>query len=379
MGVKQLIADTTVRTLSSKWVFYVFGMLWIFNIWGSIWYLAAGPDDATFISIAFGFKYFGDLGLKYFSHFQELFIYLPAYPFAQALFYWLWDTIGLPINLFTYKVFNLLVLTLLMITSLRLISVIVPQTKSSQIFRFNIFMVVLAVSPFIIDSLYARPEPLGLLFTVCSLLLFDAAQRNVGWSWFLFSGAALLLGVAAVTHPTFIVTSGGLSFMAIIYLLQRKVYGSLAASTIAILLPLIAAASWFFAHQPESLEMLGRHVSGRSYILDGVGRGLRQMLEYMLLSDPSQSSLKVRLYYGLCFWTQFLTVLALMYLAVRGKFWYRIITANNSFAMVQCFFAFAFLNVVFDASARIQIYTVFAFASILALVILLPFRDNRSS
>jgi len=372
-----LIAGAANQVISSRQSSYLLGALWLFNIWGSIWYLAPGTDDGAFISLAFGFQSQGDLVLNYFFHFQEFFINLPGYHFSQALFFWIWDQAGLPINLYTFKTFQLLTVTLLLILSCRLLAVAADSADGGQSYRFNVFLVLLAASPFIIDSLYMRAEPFGLMLTVSAILLFGGNSKDSFGNLIRYAAAAFLLGVAATAHPTFVMTSCGLSAIAVFILWRRRVFGGLIISFLAFSLPIAAAASWFLWHQPESLEILSRHVATRSHTLGGMGKGLTQILEYMVPIQASGKSVAVRLYYAVCFWTLFGSSVGLILGVLRTAFRRGIVIPNVYSLMVHAFFVLTLLNVALDKSARIQIYTVLGFTTVLALATRL--RARRTS
>lgn len=371
-----IFSNAIIQVLSSQRLSVSLAILWIFSIWGSIWYLASGHDDGVFFGLAIAFKNEGDLGLYYINHFQEFFIYLPGYPFIQAVFFLGWDFIGLPINLYTYKTFNLVTNTLLLLASYRLLVMVEPTpiSRKSLTIKLNLFLILLGASPFIIDFLYMRPEPLGLLLTLCSILLLGEGNSGARYKAHRYFFSAFFLGIASVSHPTFIVTSGGLSCVAIIFLIRRRQFLSIISAFLGVSIPILCAALWYLLHQPQSFEMLALHVSGRVSSVTSLGAGVSTIFNYMMLTNTLPKSLVAKLYYAVCFWVLFLTILLILIQVVSGAIRKEILCSCDGAKLVITFFAFALLNALVDKAAHLQIYTVLGFSAVLAVVVFLPRR-----
>ena len=356
--------------LCSRQVMILLGVFWAVNIWASIWYLAPGADDSFFISMALGFINSGDLALMYIDRFQEVFVYLPGYVLAQSLFYAAWNMLDLPISIFTYKIFHLIV-----VSSLVLVLVTYLQATSSVardwIFRANLLLALLGVSPFIIDLLYPRPEPFGLFTTVSGILAYHCACRSSNHSvgWFVLS--AFLIGLAATTHPSFIITSAGIGIAALYFLIRRKSARLLVLCVVACLIPAAAVAAWYLWHLPVSVEMLMANVSSRSPTAERFASGLVQILRYMAFDHPEDTALAVKVYYAISFSALFLACAGTLMLMVRSIHRKSIGEISESGWLTLAFFLAALLNVVLNGH-RIQLYVVLSLAAVLSLVALLP-------
>ncbi len=337
---------------------------WTLHIWGSIWYLAPGPDDAAFISQAMGFIFHGDLGTMYFDRFQLFFLNMPGYAFMQAIFYTVWNTMGLPLNIFTYKIFHLGSISLLLYFSCRLIMGLSKSDHQTGRFRINIFLLLLAVSPFVIDGLYPRPEPLGLLITVLGLLLFQSAENGrserVQYVW-----ASVCFGIAMAMHPTFILISGSLCAFAGYYLAKNGKILTLALCAFAASIPLLLVILWLWGHAPESFDMLGEHIRQRSDNSGDIGRGLWLMIEFAILLHPG--SIAVKLYYAICFSTLSLGLVSLFVVLARRIASGTIKSISAPHAMAVIFGLASFANIAISSSPRIQLYTVLGFGIMFTL------------
>jgi hypothetical protein len=350
---------------------------WLFHIWGSIWYLAPGPDDAVFITQALGLIYKGDLGLMYLDRFQPFFINLPGYAFMQGLFYLIWDFVGLPINFFTYKIFHLGSLTLLLFTSVCLIRRLSGDSMRLANFRTNIFLLILSVSPFVIDSLYPRPEPLGLLLTALGLLLFQVAETATLGTARFYALSAFCFGLAATTHPSFILVAGILCLFAAFRLFLTRKIRILVLCAVAATAPMAVVVTWFMLHAPESIEMLTEHVRYRTKNSENIGSGLSLMLKYA--GFQHSGSFAVKAYYAVCFVTLIAALSGMMFVTVRAYFCSLRRELAGPQLMVVMFGLSSLINIAISSSPRIQLYTVVGFSAVFVLATLVQLPGKSAS
>jgi hypothetical protein len=135
--------------------------------------------------------------------------------------------------------------------------------------RISVFLVMLGVSPFLIDALYMRPEPVGLLFIVLAMLAYHGASEGGCKGTGRVAVAGLLLGSAAIMHPTFVVAGGVLGLYMAGNFLYRREFLYAALGTGSALLPIAAAASWFFANGDYAVTTILEVFSFRSPIFGG--------------------------------------------------------------------------------------------------------------
>jgi len=361
-------------TLSSGRFLAMLGFLWMISIWSSIFYMSPGTDDAHFILQALGFISHGDIGFLYIETFYEFFLTLPPYAFFHAVFYLAWDAIGLPINYYTYKIFHLLALNALIVVSAAFVYFYPAASKKIQVARASLMLVLLAITPFTLDIFNPRPETMGLAVTVLALFFFACANGSIGKASWGYPAAGFFLGLAAATHPSFTITSGGVAVFALI-LVVRNAAGIGAIAAIACgLLPVLAVVIWYAAHLPLSLDTLMANVGGRSPTSSSFGVTVLTVVEYILLRLPSNTSISARLYWGLPFWIFGLLLLACLVFLIRD-FLKRVMGPVAQMQnLLWVFLAMTLLNALIAPSGRIQIYVVSSFAA--ALVVASRYRGE---
>ena len=371
------LVEVAYEALSSGRLMAMLGFLWLVAIWSSIYFLSPGTDDAHFILEALGFMTHGDIGFLYIQTFHEFFLTLPPYAFLHGLFYLAWDSIGLPINYYTYKVSHLLALNALIAASAVFIFSNPAASRAVKISRTCLLLILLGVTPFTLDIFNPRPETLGLAATVLALLFFASANGAMGSAPWGYPAAGFCLGLAAVTHPSFTVTSAGMALFAIILVFRNAAPRPALTAIILGLLPTFAVLIWYAAHLPVSLETLLANVGGRSPTASSFGVTILTVVDYLLLRLPSSASLAAKVYWGLPFWIFSLLLLANLVILV-GDLRCR---ASGPLAQLHqllwVFLAMSLLNALIAPSGRVQIYVVASFAA--ALMIATRFRGQAET
>lgn len=353
------------EALSSRALTALLLALWLVHIWGSIWYLAPGPDDGGFIAEALALQHRGSLGLIYINDFADVYINLPAYAFSQAAFLLATDLVGIPLNIYTYRFFNLIVLTLVVVLGAALIRMVAVPESGGPRARVNLFLAVLGVSPFVVDVAFQRPEGLGILATVIALAAYARAAAG-GRAYYWLCG--LMLGFAAITHPTFVVTSAIVAATALWFrIAARDTAGAACAAAAGAVGPL-ATLAWLWSGWPQSWEMLSTHIAQRAPDEGRIGSGLTSIVTYAMFGYGNDDSLAIRAYFAVLFSVLLLlgliTVVILAWRARRPP-------VDQSRGLILAFFFGALFNAAI-AGARIQVYTVLGFAAVLAAVTMLP-------
>jgi len=345
--------------------------LWLVHIWGSIWYMAPGPDDGAFISQALGFIGFGDLGILYIDRFQGFFVNLPAYAFTQSLFYLLWSNLGLPIDFSTYKIFHLSVATGLIVVTVSIIRRTAEHNFELGNLRANLFLLMLPVTPFVIDVLSPRPEAFGLLAIASAILCFQIAEASTQRSTTILLLAAFLLGVSISTHPMFVVVGSGICLAFAFWLWRQRRYITIASCVVSAALPVTAMALWFLRHAPESIEMMLNHVGTHSpNVFDGFGSGFGVMLGYSTLQFSTHFSLMAQLFYAVCFgWLTIITVTSVWML--YSRFSYKLISDNFHIFMGFIVFILPFIYFSFSFRPKVQVFTMISYFFILSLMVMI--------
>ena len=128
-------------------------VLWGVVIAGRLFFLPPGSDDALWIQAAIQFLSSGEMNLRYLDQSLPDFSIFPGYMFAYSAFYGLWDLAGLPINVFTYKIFDLLIVGLAIYLGVKLLRLSSADAASGNL-RGALFLAFLGITPFGMDILY---------------------------------------------------------------------------------------------------------------------------------------------------------------------------------------------------------------------------------
>jgi len=367
------------RLFGSRATAIYFLSVWIIAIFSSIWWLTPTEDDGYYVHQIFSFIDFSTIGLFYIETFLKTFIGFPGYPAVQGSFFVLWDALGLPINLYTYKAFQILMMVLLMGFTVRLVIELTEDqyqgskdpdwVRTTAWARTSFLLVVLGISPFFMDTLFMRPEPTGLLSIVLAFLAFRRCNQIGPLTAFWSAITGFFLGAAAIMHPTFIVAGGLVGLFVIGFFLKRRQYLHAALGSVFALAPIAAAVSWFLANGSFAVNTIVNHFTQRAPQFGGAV----QKVSFMI-AEPFANPTMASLFFAVPF-----SVLAILVLLVIGFLIWRIFqpvmphkwrhgaTAIGPVTAVDIFFLGALLNFLLDSSGRIQILTVLGFAAALAL------------
>ncbi len=367
------------RLFGSRPTALYFLSVWIVAIVSSIWWLTPSDDDGYYVHQIFSFIEFGTIGLFYIETFLKTFVGFPGYPAVQGSFFVLWDAVGLPINLYTYKAFQILVMVLLVGLSARLVFVLTEDqyqgsddpdwVRTTAWARTSFMLVVLGISPFLIDTLFMRPEPAGLLSIVLALLAFRRCNQDGARTALWAAITGFFIGAAAIMHPTFMVAGGLVGLSLIGFFLKRRQYLHAVLGSGLALVPIAAAVSWFLANGSFAVNTIVSHYTDRAPHFGGAVQNVTSMIAEPF-ANPTMASL---------FFSVPLSVLAIIVLLVVGLLIWRIAqpalphgwrhgaTPIGPVTAVDVFFLGALLNFLLDSGGRVQILTVLGFAASLAL------------
>lgn len=306
------------------------------------------------------------------NHYAARFLVLPGLLFAQDAFFLPYLAAGLPYTYYTAKLVVLLIGILLIYFSFKLFDD--PKAESGQdgFLRRLLFLVLVGTGVFMEDVINIRPETTGLLATIVGILCFRHAGRSERpGRWRGLSGLAL--GIAATTHPTFILTTAGLGLLAMVLLLRRERWQVLPVPIVATLVPIALMVAWFLAHAPESMSQLLVHIDERNPQASYPGHSVLALLKIAggigLEGQSRLAQLYIAATRGLLVVSVVLALIAVAAALLRRSSRARL---TDTHLMVATLFLLALLNLFVQNSPRTQYLVVLAFTSALALALHLP-------
>jgi len=357
-GIKEVLASRRLLRLNLG--------LWAVVTFGSIFYLAPGPDDNFYVTEGLGLVYFHNVGKLAFDDFFVSFTGFPGYAVLNGAFWKVWLAAGLPLNVYTYKVFHVIVTYLLVFVTAQFVDRLMKPTARTRHLPTNMMLILLGITPFAMDILYPRPEAAGLLALAVGLLAYQRAWRADLAPTGLVAVSGFCLGVAATHHPGLGITGLVMGTVVLFDLLRRRRWLASAVSGIAAAAPVLLMASWFLASAPESLEILMSHAEGRE---PKFGYAVVVMLKYAMYQGAGSVAKKI--YYAILYLSLFLVFISVIFLTI-----FKAIDKSNVFfepvnIAVIGLFVGGLVYLLQSGSGRAQLFTVVAYATVCFLALLL--------
>ncbi len=244
----------------SKNVFIILLLMWIVNIVFSCFILPPGDDESFFFGTAMGLLYKHQFGRFFISNeFTPEFQDYLAFPFIQSGFLYLTSLINIPINLFTYKIFHLITILLLIFLTLYFIKLIHIANIKNALLNRSLFMVFLGISPFAQRFGHLRPEIIGIVFVIIGLILYrmwyiSKKQPNV-----IFYCSAISLGISMAIHPNFTILSAFITLVIVVNQIKKGIQRYLIFFIIIEAIPLLIMLAWYLMN-PESANAFIIHL-----------------------------------------------------------------------------------------------------------------------
>ena len=247
------IKKTIIEVLESKRTFYLLISTWIFVIIFSNIILPPAPDDGWYFMVSMGFLYKFQIGQYAGDEFRLAFAVLPTFMVIQGLFCHLMSLLHIAINCYTYRLFKMLLILMLLLATFYLIKIIKQRSNKNYLIYCNMFMVILSITPFAQMCWAVRPEVLGLFFILCGLIFYCKWEFCQKKSNVFFLICAIFLGLSMTVSPNFTLVAGILiSFIIYKNIREGFIFKSFLFCLVASV-PVLIVVWWFMAHYPESI------------------------------------------------------------------------------------------------------------------------------
>ncbi|MBF0135452.1 MAG: hypothetical protein HQL65_04375 [Magnetococcales bacterium] len=236
-------------------------LAWVVSLLASLFLLVPNSDDIFYFGPGLGLLHKGALAIPMAETNVYIFSLFGTYSFLQGLFLFLTNLLGVPVNFFTYRLFQAFLVIGSLTLALQCLRLAHPDDTEGNANRRALFLGILAFTPFSMSLLPVRPEYLGFFFLFGSLLVHQRhlGRESPGWSHLALTG--ILFGLCAISHPVFALPAGVWSLIAAWQLWQRWP-GSLLLPLFLLasaLLPLLALLAFYWSHYPDSLAEFQTH------------------------------------------------------------------------------------------------------------------------
>jgi hypothetical protein len=204
------------------------------------------------------------------DEFVPLFAQLPTFMVLQGLFYHLMSLLHIAINFYTYRLFKILLIIMLLLATFYLIKIVKQRSNKNYLIYCNVFMVILSITPFAQMCWAVRPEVLGVFFILCGLIFYCKWEFCQKKSNVYFLLCAIFLGLSMTVIPPITFVAGILTFFIIFKNIREGfIFKSFLFSLVASL-PVLIVVWWFLAHYPESiLQFMGSVGNKKPTFMDG--------------------------------------------------------------------------------------------------------------
>jgi hypothetical protein len=336
MGFNNNIKKDILCVLSSKRTFYFLLFAWLFNIIFSYFILPPSDDGRFYFEPALGLMYKSQWGFFYGDEFIPKFTQFPTFSFFQSLFLYITTLIKIPINLYTYKLFHALSIMALLLLAGYFVFLLHKKSKTDYIANYNLFLILLGITPFAQNCWQLRPEIIGNMLIILCLIFYRLWDMSQGRKLFYYYSSAISLGLSIALHPHFAIASGILAFVILLANLRKVRIAQTLLFVLIVSIPSIILLGWFLMYYPDSIiqfrQQVDVHPSFRA------GAFVRLFRDSFMLGG--WESIKIKLFYA-TLWFPFFVILIITLILTLKKI--KAIKRHDSFNVI---FITAFIIII---------------------------------
>jgi len=191
------IINIYISLFNSKKLFFTLVISWILILLFTYFILPPAADDMFYFWPTLNFFYENRIGMYEGDTFVTTYFQFPTYSIINSYFLKIISFFDIQLTLLSYKLFNKILLIFLFILSFYWIRI--NSEKKSFYLKINTFLILITFTPFTLGLIgSARPEFLGIIFTLLSLIFFSSEKNFLK---IVLSG--FFLGLAFTVHPQF--------------------------------------------------------------------------------------------------------------------------------------------------------------------------------
>ncbi len=284
-------------------------------------------------------------GLYVGDEFELIYATFPGVSFFNGLFLHIMTLLNLGINHYTYRLFHMLTIILLLLSTCYLTYLTCKRDGTDYVRGCNIFLVLLAITPFVQMCWAVRPEVLGLLFITIGLIVYSYLDVRTKFISVQYVLSAMFLGLSMAIHPNFVIIAGLLAlFIVILEIIERQYFTALSFGFIFIL-PLLVVLAWYLNQSPDAIDQLFSGVLRKKVAMPG-GGFIRLIKESFFLGG--WESVFVKIVYSIFWMPLLLILLSSIILVVKED--YSMVKRNKRTLLLYVFFISSIIHLALNTT-----------------------------
>ena len=190
------------KWLSSKKLTIILLVGWLLSLLYSYLFIPPRVDDGYYLMPALSVFNGYPPGLFIADEFRPIFFISPIQPFFNGIFMSFLSLFGFSPDIYNYRFFNNLLVFVLLVCVTKTYKEL-NNKDSSLSYSANIFLVLIAFTPFATNFYVNRPEVLGLLLLIYGFLLSVKLNKLSSPTYPSLLVGGFILGLTCTIHPNY--------------------------------------------------------------------------------------------------------------------------------------------------------------------------------
>ena len=249
------------KWLSSKKLTIILLVGWLLSLLYSYLFIPPRVDDGYYLMPALSVFNGYPPGLFIADEFRPIFFISPIQPFFNGIFMSFLSLFGFSPDIYNYRLFNNVLVFVLLVCVTKTYKEL-NNKDSSLSYSANIFLVLIAFTPFATNFYVNRPEVLGLLLLIYGFLLSVRLNKLSSPTYPSLLVGGFILGLTCTIHPNYALYSIPILIYTsyLIYhksdLISKALFYLISSS-----IPLSILLIWFFYNFPIASDQLVNRAS----------------------------------------------------------------------------------------------------------------------
>ena len=340
-----LIINIYISLFNSKKLFFTLILSWILIILFTYFILPPATDDMFYFWPALNFFYESRIGMYEGDTFVATYFQFPTYSIINSFFLKIISFFEIQLTLFSYKLFNKILLIFLFILCFYWIKI--NTEKKSFYLKINTFLILITFTPFTLGLIgSARPEFLGIIFILLSLIIFTSEKIFFLKNIFKIILSSFFLGLAFTVHPQFFTIATATALVMVIELyFKSKNFKLIFIFSLFFTIPIVLLFYWYYLGYPSSLDFIFNRVDyiGENPIINVKNNLINLIKQSLFLTDSPIYTQIYQSIYTLPYLLLLIIIFPFIFFLFRNKkllFYQRI----SFFIFISALFNFTFIK-----------------------------------